>query len=338
MTKTVGRLALAGVLAAAQAVAFAQGGDVNKIVADARQALGGDRKLDAVQTIALSGHMLRTTPNGASFESDFEIAIELPDKYMRREAVVNMGNMSVYRTSGFNGDGVINEMDTPPQLAGGVGHVVMFKTAGAGGTASIGGGAPTPEQQETMRRNMLASSRQDFARLALGMFVKPFASYPLSLAFAGRAESPDGTADIVDVKGDGDFAARLFVDSATHLPLMLSWMAKEPLMMFRQVSGGGGNVVTSGTGPGPVQALRGNLTPEEREKAVKQLEEQAREAEARRKVVEYRMFYSEYRSVDGVKIPHRIQRSVDGKPTEELTFEKVKVNSKIDARKFAVTK
>ena len=80
------------------------------------------------------------------------------------------------------------------------------------------------------------------------------------------------------------------------------------------------------------------MTPEEREKLMKQLEEQTKEAEAKRRVVEYRLFYGDYRAVDGVQVPHRLQRSIDGKPTEEVTFDKVKVNAKIDAKKFTVTK
>ena len=60
----------------------------------------------------MSGQTLRTSPSGDdASESDFEVAIELPDKFMRRDMVANMGNMSIYRMSGFNGDGVINEMD-----------------------------------------------------------------------------------------------------------------------------------------------------------------------------------------------------------------------------------
>jgi hypothetical protein len=80
------------------------------------------------------------------------------------------------------------------------------------------------------------------------------------------------------------------------------------------------------------------MTPEERDKLIKQLEEQQKEAEAKRRVVEYRLFYGDYRAVDGVQVPHRLQRSVDGKPVEEVTFDKVKVNAKIDAKKFTVTK
>jgi len=116
MVNKVRLLGLAGVVAA-QALVFAQGGDVNAILTGAREALGGDKKLDAVKTMTIAGRSLRTNPTGTSTESEFEVAIELPDKYFRRDAVVNMGTMSIYRTSGFNGDGVINEMDTPPQPA-----------------------------------------------------------------------------------------------------------------------------------------------------------------------------------------------------------------------------
>jgi hypothetical protein len=352
MVKTF-RLATLASIVAAQAILSAQGGDTDKILAAAREALGGEKKLEAVKSLAIEGRTLRISPAGTTTESDFELAIELPDKFMRRDAVVNMGNMSIYRNSGFNGDGVINEMDTPPQLAGG-GNVVMFRMAGPGGTITTGSGGTvttgaqsTPEQQEAARRAMLVNAKQDFARMALGVFAKSPAAYPLAMTFAGQAEAPDGKADVVEVKGEGDFTARLFIDATTHLPLMLSWMAKEPITMSRSVASGpagttavavGGGVSHGAMAVPPGQAPRPNMTPEEREKMMKQAEEQMKEAEAKRRVVEYRLFYGDYRAVDGVQVPHRLQRSVDGKPTEEVTFDKVKVNAKIDAKKFTVTK
>ena len=95
------------------AVALGQG-DVNKVLGDAREALGGSKKLDALKTITVTGRTLRTLPNGSSTEGDFEMALELPDKFVRRDVLAAMGNMSTYRLSGFNGDAVINEIDTPP--------------------------------------------------------------------------------------------------------------------------------------------------------------------------------------------------------------------------------
>ena len=338
MVRKIAPAVLALVVAAALA-APAQVGDVKQVLADARAALGGDKKLDAVKTLTLSGQSLRTNPSGTTVGGDIEVAIALPDKFMRRDMVANMGNMSIYRVSGFNGDGVINEMDQPPQLSGGGGgQVVMFRMAGPGGTVTGPGSAPlTPEQQDAMRKAMLGSAKQDFARLTLGMLATSFPAFPLTMTYAGQAESPDGRADIIDVKGDGDFAVRLFIDTKTHLPLMLSWMAREPMMITRQVGGpGGGQTVVAGGGT--AQAAPGKMTPEEREKLAAQMAAQAKEAEAKRRIVEYRLFYADYRSVDGVMLPFRLERSVDGKPTEEITFDKVKVNPKIDAKTFAVSK
>lgn len=46
------------------------------------------------------------------------------------------------------------------------------------------------------------------------------------------------------------------------------------------------------------------------------------------------MRFDEYDSVDGVKLPKRIAISVDGKPAEEWTIEKIKVNPSLKADFF----
>ena len=39
------------------------------------------------------------------------------------------------------------------------------------------------------------------------------AAFPVTYTYAGQAESPDGTAHVIDVTGADDFKARLFLDS-----------------------------------------------------------------------------------------------------------------------------
>jgi hypothetical protein len=39
-----------------------------------------------------------------------------------------------------------------------------------------------------------------------------------------------------------------------------------------------------------------------------------------------------------VKLPFSILRSIDGKTTEEMLFDTIKLNPKIDAKKFDVSK
>ena len=112
----------------------------------------------------------------------------------------------------------------------------------------------------------------------------------------------------------------MFVDAETHLPLMLTYMEPEPRMVMRTMTrdGAGGRggssapvVVPGGAAPprqvphprrrtGRRPAPLAGLTPEQQE----EIEKQRKEAEATPpKLVEYRLFFSDYRKVDGVSLP-----------------------------------
>ena len=197
------------------------------------------------------------------------------------------------------------------------------------------GGQATPGQLAQQRAQLLTISRREFARLALGMFGNSFSPMPLEFKYAGQAESQDGKADILEVQGAEGFTAKLFVDGKSHLPLMLTWMDKEPLTMTMGGPGGPGNVSITG---GNVQVGGRGMTPEEAARMQEDIAERMKQAQANRRIVEYRMFYADYKAFDGVKLPTRIQRMMEGLPTEELALEKIKVNGKIDPNKFKVAK
>jgi hypothetical protein len=50
--------------------------------------------------------------------------------------------------------------------------------------------------------------------------------------------------------------------------------------------------------------------------------------------VEYTLFFDDWRDVDGIKFPHSLRRASAGTTLEEWTISKVKVNPKIDPKKF----
>ena len=56
------------------------------------------------------------------------------------------------------------------------------------------------------------------------------------------------------------------------------------------------------------------------------------------KPIENRIYYADYRNVDGLKLPFRIRRAVAGETIEETTFDQIRINAKIDPRKFEVSK
>ncbi|MEO6222513.1 MAG: hypothetical protein ABIP90_04630, partial [Vicinamibacterales bacterium] len=316
-------------LVAGPALVLGQAGDVNKILADMRAALGGADKVAAVKTLTAVGKSARTNSQGATTEGDLEVAMELPDKYVARTVVANMGTMSVYRNAGFNGTGVINEMETPPNLMGG-GGMIMIRSAGSGAP----GQPVSPEQKAVADQRMLMSSKKEFARMTVGMFGSSYDAFPLEFSYAGQADAPEGKAHVIAVKGADGFDAKLFVDAKSNLPLMLAWSDKEPMVMTQNVRGGGpggggtqttqmggGTTFTAGGGRGGQQ-----MSEEERTKMMADAEARMREAEAARKVVEFRIYYSNFKAVNGVLLPHTLQRSIDGKPTEETTFEQIKIN------------
>lgn len=345
----------AAMIFAAQ-VAGAQGRDAKEVLAQAQNAMGGS-KLTGLKSMTAKGRTLRTGPDGNTRETEFELSLQLPDKYLMRSVMTAMGTMSIYRNSGFNGDKAIEEIDRPPNLNTG-GGMVMIRVAGPGGGA-VDPANMTPEQKAEFEKSRLVANRREYTRLALGMFAAAPSFFPLEITYAGEAESADGKAEALDIKGEG-LEARLFIDAQTHLPLMLSWMDKEPLVM--QIggpaggrggptggSGGGSGTVTTTTavsgggtwtssGGDQTRVVQGagnpNMSPEERAKMQADMDARMKEAEAKRRTVEFRIYYADYQDVGGVTLPHTIRRSVDGKPTEEMVFDTIKVNPKIDAKTF----
>jgi hypothetical protein len=329
---------------------FAQAPDVKTVVASIRQALGGEQTVGAVKSLTATGRSTRVSNGSSSPAADFELAMELPGKYMKREVMAVIMGAEIARTSGFTDAGVLDAVDAPPGMFGGGGGHMTVRTVG-GPSPVAPGTRMTPEQLAEEDKRKLLAAKQDFARLTLGMFATSFDSYPLQITHGGQAESPDGKADILDIKGEGGFAAKLFVDGKTHLPLLLSWMGKEPISLNSgqpmvvpgpggAAAGGGGTTHTFVSGGGGAATGTGGqqMTTEERDKMMKDMQDRLAQAQASARTVEYRLYYGNYKKVDGVNVPFHFQRSIDGNVVEDVTLEKVKINPKIDAKKFEVKK
>jgi hypothetical protein len=264
-------LSRAASLLAAFALLQAPVVDPAPIIAGAREALGGESRLGAVKTIVITGRTRQVQGNNL-VPIEFEIACELPDKCIRRDEIP--ARESGPTTIGFNGDDLIQVPVPGPGREGG--------PPGREGGPPGRGVPPSPEAQRAAR---LATVKQDFARLFLGMFAAPPADFAVSYAYAGEAEAPQGRADVLNVKGPGTFNGRFFVFKDSRLPVMFTWQAPAP------------------AGP-----------------------------------AENRLFYADYRDVDGMKFPFRLRRAVGTDTVEETIIDRFRVNTRIDARRFEVRK
>jgi hypothetical protein len=275
------------------------------VVASARKAIGA-KKLDDLKALSVDASVERNIGN-MQVKSDVELLVELPDKYMRAETP-NGPMAAMTSTLGFNGDRPLKATAAAGFAPGGG---MIIRMGGPGPGPMPPPEKPTPEQQQTLEKAAVRASKQEVSRLLLGWTAMALPSLGAEYTYAGEAESPDGKAFAVDVKAADGFAARLFVDQETKLPLMISYQGRQ------------GRVVTSfnrGGGPG---REGGDATPQ-----VRGLE---REPQA---TVEFVLYFDDWRDVDGIKFPYRMRRSTGGNTVEEWTVGKVRVNPKIDPKKF----
>ncbi len=295
-----------------EALVVGQGSDVAKLLATVRAAIGGDEKIAAVKTVSAVGQFQKA--GGAP--GDYELAIELPDKFVQKQPVISTPVMTLGRALGFNGRDLVSQMDTPPQVEGMQMNIMTRASQG------------TPEEQQAARLAGVTDAKQSFAQITLGMFAASFSSYPLHFSAATSAESAEG-GDVVVVKGDGGFDARLVIDRTSHLPMMLIWRAKEPAKPM---------MITRGDGPDDAMSFSSGGAPPDMAKMQQDMQARQKELDASRQVVEYRLSYGDFRAADGLMLPFHFSRSIAGKPADEITLSNIRLNVKIDPKKFEVVK
>ncbi len=354
--------------------------DAATVMAAAREALGGEQRLSSVKNFVVTGRT-RQVRGDNLVPIEFEIAFEMPDKFVRKDEIP--AQESGPTSTGFNGEELIQlPVPTPPPASA---------PARAGGPPP-----PTPAQQDAMRKGRVVAVKQDFVRLALGMFAGSFSTYPLTFTYVGQAEAPQGKADVVDAKGPANFAVRLFVNSQTHLPIMVSWQAPAgrggppgrpggpgaPSPGAGAPTGppsgapspGGPAGVPAGTPPAgappgaapppgappargaappagvpPGAAAPGGTPagaapppgvpgPAATPGATGAVGAPPGVPGPAATPVEYRIYYAEYHDVDGLQWPFRLRRATGTETTVETTFDRFRINTKIDPKKFEVRK
>jgi hypothetical protein len=328
----IGAAALAAALAAIGAPRLQARGEDAKaaaVMAHVRKALGGEQALTSVNALSIRAAFRRELAagipggggtfvimsgggafggGGSQVSGSIEIDVVLPDRFYRQESTSS--GMQMTRIDGFDGDRPFIDM--------------FSNSPGTRVTVD------RPEDNPERAAALLKRTRSDLARLLLGLVGRTQAGMPVTYAYAGQAESPDGTADVIDVTGPDDFKVRLFVDSASRLPLMLTYSDVEPQVRTMTMRRDGPSRAAEGGAHG---ASRGDVTPEQQAEIEKQREQAGA---APRTMIEFRMFFSDHRETNGLMLPHRIARGTAEKTTEEWEIKDYKVNPDIKPDRFKV--
>ena len=283
--KPIGCLLLsAGLTCAVPAAVVAQ--DASKgaaLLAEARRALGGEEKLRAIRALDVRGDFERAAGQ-ISLAGELQVRLELPDKLRRDEELrLPGGGVAVARTEVLNGSTVWED------VSGGTLIARLGRGARAGGPGG-GRAAIDPAQLEEAQRR----ARQiELSRLLLAWLL----TVDGEASWIATAESPDGKADVIEIKPANGPVTRLFLDQTTHMPLMITWQGVAPQLIARARAGPGGDTPTRGL---PPQGAQQQAT--------------------------LQMTLGDYKTVDGVKLPHLITRGVNDMTIEEWTIDSYRVN------------
>jgi hypothetical protein len=284
------------------------------ILSEARKAIGGEDKLAAIKTLEIKGFARRGATD-VNLEGDLTISVERPDKYLRKEAII-LGNAAIDIVEGLNGAQAWQEQKFSGNMNFG------NDDGGNRGGGNRGGGFPNQQQQQAnaapadpaaqaaQEQAQLVARQTEVARVVLAILM----TTDRPVRYVGQAASPQTTAEVIEMDVPDGNPVRILIDTKTYMPLMLTWtgVAQDP-GRGRGNRGGffGGN--------------RGNQ-PQQTAKVVS--------ADELAKPTTLRMYLSDYKVVNGIKLPHLITRGSGDQVTEEWEIKSYKINPNLKADTF----
>ena len=300
-----------------------------EILKQAREALGGEANLRAIQSLAANGNF-KATFMGRPAQGDFKIELLAPNKFMRT-ATASMGPMQIIRTETVNGDLAWTETKSEMgstggmgggregaggeggfgNAGGGAGGGGGFGGAGGGGGGGRGGGrggrggndTGAPAGNRIMNDNSPESQRQaraDFARFMIAVLLAPPDVSSFKFSYDREMDGKEGKLDVLSVMGTDGFGMYMMFDQKTHRPSMLYYAAPAPRAARRP------------------QNVQPNPDEENGEP----------------KMAEYQLFLSDHKQVGNVWLPHRIVKATGGQMVEEWKLTKYKLNPDLKPAKF----
>ena len=296
------------------------------ILSEARKAIGGEDKLAAIKTLEIKG-IARRGATDVNLEGDLTISVERPDKYLRKEAII-LGNAAIDIVEGLNGSQAWQEQKFS-------GNMNFGNDDGGGnrGGGNRGGGFPNQQQQQAnaapadpaaqaaQEQAQLVARQTEVARVVLAILM----TTERPVRYVGQAASPQATAEVIEMDVPDGNPVRILIDTKTYMPLMLTWtgVAQDPIAQLA------GRIGFRGRGRGNRGGFfggnRGNQ-PQQTAKVVS--------ADELAKPTTLRMYLSDYRVVNGIKLPHLITRGSGDQVTEEWEVKSYKINPNLKADTF----
>jgi len=180
----------------------------DQILAQARQAIGGEARLKAVRSLSLKGVTEAGRESAASVMINLQIDFLLPDRFR-----ISRTLSFFRRVGGFDGGDLVEQRQS------------------SGAWTDVGFGKGDKEAYASQ----MAARKRECARYLVAWLLTAPEQYGVQFT-EPAGESGDGSTDVVDARGAHDFAARLFFDKNTHRLLKLTYREPVPGALATRVS------------------------------------------------------------------------------------------------------
>jgi len=259
-----------------------------------RQTLGGEAKLASVTGLTFEADMRRVLPGegsepGPEMSGDIKFDIADASHYLYVDSFSPMPGM--------------------PPIS--IGSALDGEAQWSGPISAPMGGITIRAESGGDPARLRTRLEKDMTRLSVALLAGSNLK-GVEFTYAGPAESPEGKAEVLEVKGPGDFKGRLFLDEKTARPMMLVYQEVPRRMAMRRGAPGGPPPAADGHGA-PTAAPSSPGAPE---------------------LKEAHMFLSDYKTEGGVSFPRAVTIKVQDGPTEEWTVQKIKLNPAFGADHF----
>lgn len=219
MTKALIKLAVVACSAALPIAAQPSANDILAVSRSALEAKAGGKKLSQIQSLTVWGPYRR---GGVTME--MVLSSEMDGKFLREQTMLGSGG-EVQRTT-VGEDGATQVGGGMPGDEGGPAFSMVTAEGLSGdsywarlSSGAVQGGAETAAV--TRKQTFIRS----YALYMLAFLLQPPESFPMTFTYGGQVEAPGGMADGIEGKGPNGFLVHLFIDSKTHIPVMVNYLS-----------------------------------------------------------------------------------------------------------------
>ncbi len=282
-----------------------------ELLRQARAAIGGDAAINAVKNLVITGkasHSITLPEHGERQAiGNVEMALDTSGKLHKKF------NVHLNAPEGAaKGKQILEEQS-----------IIVRRRANGSEPETLR--LEAPELGEKIHRRIEASHTNELARMLLGLLATASPTFEVIYNYLGEGSVDGASADIIEARGADNFAVKLYFDKQSHLPLMMSYRAVKPQQMLIIRKGGEGaadprieedNIIVRTPegekvfqkGDGAKVFFRkvapdGTATSEGKQP----FELQRFPAEE----AEFQVRFAEFRSVNGLMLPHRWTESVN---------------------------